>query len=390
MDENYLIEKFEDIFSSTPELISSAPGRINIIGEHTDYNQGYVLPAAIHMGIRFLAGRRKDDHVRIWSETFKEESSFFIGNIPVPVEHHWDNYIKGIFWVLAKNGFSTGGINGMVWGDIPIGSGLSSSAALEVSVINGLDRLFGLGIEPMERAKLALSAENDYVGIKCGFMDQFISVFGQKDAAIFLDCLSYDFEPIPLRLHKNNLEFLVYDSRVKRELSRSQYNRRRSEAADAELDLRRFGLPGYRGTTPDRLKKLENKMDSILYKRAWHIICENERVQKAKHALQNDDFFALGQLLFQSHSSLRENYEVSCPELDLLYEFGREFSGCLGARLTGAGFGGSGIALVDKKDGDSFTREILDLARKKGYRKPRVFPVRIDQGAKTSHLRKKS
>ena len=386
MDEERFIKKFEEVFRATPEIISSAPGRINIIGEHTDYNQGYVLPAAIHMSIQFLAGRRDDDRVHIWAENFSDESSFSSRNIPTLRKHHWDSYIKGIFWILEKNGFSPGGINGLVWGDIPIGSGLSSSAALEVSVINGLDMLFQLGIAPMEKAKLSQQAENDFVGMKCGLMDQFISVFGEDNTAIFLDCLSFDFENIPLNLNKYDLEFMVYDSRVKRELSRSEYNTRRSESADADLYLRSFGLPGYRGTTLDMLKMQKDQMDLVLYRRARHVISENERVQKAKQALQNDDFLTLGQLLFQSHVSLRDDYEVSCPELDLLYEFGLEFSGCLGSRLTGAGFGGSGIALVKKKDADVFIREILDLAQKKGYRIPRVFPVKIDKGASTSIL----
>ena len=208
MDEERFIKKFEEIFRATPEIISSAPGRINIIGEHTDYNQGYVLPAAIHMNIQFLAGRRDDDRVHIWAEDFGEESSFSARNIPALREHHWDSYIKGIFWVLEKNGFSPGGINSLIWGDIPIGSGLSSSAALEVSVINGLDMLFQLGIDPMEKAKLAQQAENDFVGMKCGLMDQFISVFGKEITAIYLDCLSFDYENLPIKLNKYDLDFI--------------------------------------------------------------------------------------------------------------------------------------------------------------------------------------
>jgi galactokinase len=386
MNEFHYIKKYEEIFRSTPELLSSAPGRINIIGEHTDYNRGYVLPAAIHKKIHLLARRRDDDRVLIWAEDFKKESSFSSRNLPTLGEYHWDNYIKGIYWVLEKNGFSPGGLNGLIWGDIPIGSGLSSSAALEVSLINGLDMLYQLGIAPMEKAKLAQQAEIDFVGMKCGLMDQFISVFGEANAAIFLDCLSYDFKKIPLKLYKDDLEFIVYDSRVKRELSRSEYNKRRLEAAEAELYLKSSGLTGYRGATLDKLKTLKNKMDNVLYRRAKHVISENERVQTAMQVLQNENFSALGQLLFQSHVSLRKDYEVSCPELDLLYEFGLEFSGCLGSRLTGAGFGGSGIALVKKNDADLFIREILDLAQKKGYRKPSVYPVKIDHGAVTTIL----
>jgi galactokinase len=382
MDEGQLKIKFEEIFRSSPEIISSAPGRINIVGEHTDYNQGYVLPAAIHLSLRCLVNRREDDRVQVWAENYGEKSSFSLKNINGSHKHSWDTYIKGVFWALVQNGFYPGGVNCLVWGDVPTGSGLSSSAALEVSIIHGLDQLFQLGIKPIEKAKLAQKAENDFVGMKCGLMDQFVSVFGEENTAIFLDCSTFEFEKIPLELQKENLEILVYDSRVERELSGSEYNTRRSEAAAAELYLRRSGLPGFRGVTLDELRVLEGKMDKILYKRARHVICENSRVQKARQTLLNGNFLALGELLFKSHESLRDNYEVSCPELDLLYEFGQEFSGCLGSRLTGAGFGGSGIALVKKEESDRFTREILDLAHEKGYRRPRLFPVRIDKGAR--------
>lgn len=386
MNESHSIKKFEEIFYSTPDILSTAPGRINIIGEHTDYNRGYVLPAAIDKSIHLLACRRDDACVSVRAEDFGQESFFSLKDISTKGEHHWDNYVKGIYWVLEKHGFSPGGLNGLIWGDIPIGSGLSSSAALEVSLINGLDGLYELGLTPMEKAKLAQQCENEFVGMKCGLMDQFISVYGEESTAIFLDCLSFGYVKIPLELHKEKLEILVFDSRVKRELSLSEYNKRRWESAEAEASIKSFGFPGYRGVTLEKLETIKERMDNVLYKRAKHVISENERVQMAMKALQNYDFYALGQLLFQSHESLRENYEVSCPELDLLYEFGWEFSGCLGSRLTGAGFGGSGIAIVKDKDVGLFTREILDLAQKKGYGKPSVFPVKIDKGATTHFL----
>lgn len=377
-----LIRRYKNIFQSHPTLISSAPGRINIIGEHTDYNGGFVLPAAIHLRIYFCAALRTDDQVCVWAEDFKEERSFSLRPLTASPEHHWENYIKGIFWILQKNGYSLGGINGYIRGNIPLGSGLSSSAALEVCVIEALDALFRLGIDPMEMAKLAQGAENEFVGMQCGLMDQFISVFGKKNRAVFLDCLSLNYEHIPLRLSTNNLSFLVYDSHIRRELSSSEYNKRRSEASAAEVILQSKGMSGYREATADAIHGLRKEMGPVLSKRARHVVSENARVRQACQALRNDDFLTLGKLLFQSHMSLRDDYEVSCPELDLLYDFGREFSGCLGCRLTGAGFGGSGIVLMEENKRERFTREILDFARKKGYRKPSVFPVRIDEGAK--------
>jgi galactokinase len=377
-----LIQRFEEVFRSPPELISSAPGRINIIGEHTDYNRGYVLPAAINLRIHFLAARRDDDTVRIRAEDFKEERSFSLRNNLACPEHHWENYVKGIFWALEERGDLPGGINGLIQGDIPLGAGLSSSAALEVSILNGINTLCELGIQPMEMAKLAQRAENEFVGMKCGLMDQFISVFGEKNTAIYLDCLSFHFENIPLRFPNDELIFLVYDSRVQRELSRSEYNKRRSEASGAENFLRSKGFPGLRDTTQDMIQDIRDEMDETLFKRARHVISENERVQKAVRALRKSDFLSLGKLLFESHMSLRDDYEVSCPEIDLLYDFAKSFSGCLGARLTGAGFGGSGIVLVKDAESDLFAREILDFAHEKGYRKPRIFPVQIDEGAR--------
>jgi galactokinase len=380
--EDILVQSFRKKFGSPPEVYSSAPGRINLIGEHTDYNLGYVLPSAIHLHIAFLASQRTDEIVRIWADNFKQEKSFSLQQIVEAKQGGWIDYVKGIFWVLSQKGASLRGINAYVWGNIPLESGLSSSAAFEVSIVKALDTLFKLGLSPLEMAKLAQAAENDYVGVKCGLMDQFISVFGKKDKAVFLDCETLAYEYIPLRLEGEGLRILVYDTRVPRDLASSAYNKRRAEATGALEKLRESGVQTYKDVTLSLLDEKKKDLGETFYKRARHVVTENGRVEKAVRALRGDDFHELGRLLFQSHESLRDDYQVSCPELDLLYECGKRSHSCLGARLTGAGFGGSGIALIRKKDLFSFKNLVSDKAQRRGFVTPACYEVEIGEGTR--------
>jgi galactokinase len=377
---------FFQIHQSQPQILSSAPGRINLIGEHTDYNNGYVLPAAIHLRNYFLASRRPDNLVRVWAENFKQEVTFSLGKITPSELTRWANYIKGIFWVLQQGGYNLGGVNALVWGEVPVESGLSSSAALEVSVIVGLTALFGIDLPPEQMAKLAQKAENDFVGVNCGLMDQFIAVFGRKNRALFLDCETLEFELFPLNLEKEGLGILVYDTKVRRKLASSEYNRRRQEASDALDILRRIkGVRSYKEATTSLLEEVKDAMADVLYRRAKHVISEDERVKQAVESLKSGQFSLLGKLLFQSHESLRDNYEVSCPELNLLYEVGKGYPGCLGARLVGAGFGGSGIALLKQARMGEFKKKMLVEAEKKGFPKPEFQVISVGEGASASH-----
>lgn len=380
------INLFSKIFHTHPQLLASAPGRINIIGEHTDYNGGYVLPAAIHLKTHFLAAPRQDKRVRIWADDFQQEESFDLETISPSREHRWANYVKSIFWVLDREGCRLGGADVLIWGKVPLESGLSSSAALEVSVIKGLDALFGLELPDVKLVKLAQKAENDFVGVRCGLMDQFISVFGKKDNALFLDCETLYFRLIPLRLEKAGLGIMVYDTRVRRSLASSGYNRRREEAALALNVLRGKGVDSFKEAALEQLENARREMGREAFKRARHVITENERVLKAAEALQKDDFSALGDLLFRSHESLRDDYEVSCPELDLLYDIGKGFAGCLGARLVGAGFGGSGIALIEKPAMPGFRRRITAEAAARGFPPPEFHEIDVGEGAQVSGL----
>jgi len=379
---------FLRIFHSPAELLSSAPGRINLIGEHTDYNNGYVLPAAIHLRTCFLAAARPDNEVRVWADDFREEETFDLEAIAPSEERRWANYVKGIFWVLKEEGYRLGGINAMIWGQVPLESGLSSSAALEVSVIKGVCALQDIDLPALKMAKLAQRAENDFVGVKCGLMDQFISVFGRKDSALFLDCETLDYAYYPLNLEKAGLGILVHDTKVRRKLASSEYNKRRQEAAQALEVLKIKGARSYKDATTELLESARDEMDAVPYKRARHVITENERVRRAVEALQKDDFAGLGALLLQSHESLRDDYEVSCPELDLLHDVGKEFPGCLGARLVGAGFGGSGIALLEKRAGGEFRKRLLAETEKRGFPRPEFHEIAIGQGAEVSKINK--
>jgi galactokinase len=373
---------FREIYHAFPEVFSSAPGRINIIGEHTDYNLGYVLPSAIHLRTFFLAAKRKDRKIRVWASNFDQQRDFSIDELSSRGKHGWIDYIKGIYWVLERQGASLGGIDALVHGNIPLGSGLSSSAAYEVSVINALDSLHGLRIAPLEMAKLAQQAENEFVGVRCGLMDQFVSVFGQKNRAVFLNCENLEFVHIPLRINEKKLSFLVYDTGIRRELSSSEYNRRRLESAQALKVLKKSGIMNFKDLSLNSLEKKGADLEEKLFKRARHVVTENQRVLQSVSALQNDDFKKLGDLLFRSHQSLRDDYEVSCPELDLLYKCGKSFPACLGARLTGAGFGGSGIALVKKEKIQAFEQMLFDQAKQRGYPQPTFHEIAIGEGKK--------
>ncbi len=387
----FLMEKslpfvFEKLYNSKPAVLSSAPGRINLIGEHTDYNQGYVLPAAIHLRNDFLLSRRKDKKVSLWTENLKKKDEFSLENFSFSKKSKWVNYARGVFWILKNEGYEVGGINGLIQGDVPLDAGLSSSAALEVSIVQGLNTLFRLGIESLEMVKIARRAENNFVGVKCGIMDQFISVYGQKSKAIFLNCETLGYELIPLRMKEAGLRIIVYESGVRRELATSEYNRRRVESSRALEFLTKHGIQDFKEASLSLLEEKKSGMEEVLFRRARHVISENERVRRSVEAIRSDNFRLLGELIFASHQSLKDDYEVSCPELDLLFEVAREFSGCFGARLTGAGFGGAGIALVKKERITEFRKKMLEEADKKGFVKPEFYAVDVGEGVKASFL----
>lgn len=236
--------------------------------------------------------------------------------------------------------------------------------------------------------EVARKAENDFVDVQCGIMDQFVSFFGEISKAVFLDCESLEYDLIPVHLERGDLRILVFESGVQRELASSEYNKRQLESFQALEVLKNYGVKSYKQATLSLVEERKNEMDEALFKRARHVVSENERVKQAVEAIRKDDFRLLGELIFRSHESLRDDYEVSCPELDLLYESGREFPGCFGARLTGAGFGGSGIALVKQERIAAFREKLLEEASKRRFPRPEFYEVKIGEGAKAYFLNK--
>jgi len=379
----YSQKRFKELYKSSPEVTSTAPGRINIIGEHTDYNLGFVLPAAIDRNIQFLVKRRKDNMISVWAENFQESEEFNIHDLTVSRTKKWVDYVKGIFWVLKEEGYSLGGVDAYIMGDIPLESGLSSSAALEVSVLNALNTLFHLSLSQEQIALLSQKAENDFVGVKCGLMDQFISVFGKENTALFLDCETLLFEHIPLPLIEHGFNIVVYDSQVQRKLTASDYNKRQLESNAAFEILKSSDVKSFKDVDNSLLEDKKDEMGDVLFRRARHVITENQRVKDAVSILKTGELSKLGELLFQSHQSLRDDYEVSCPELDLLYEVGKRFEGCLGARMTGAGFGGSGIAVIEKTQTEAFINEAKRESKNRlSTSMPIFYEVAVSEGAR--------
>jgi len=341
-----VIEVFKREFGTVDGLILvRTPGRVNLIGEHTDYNEGYVFPATINRAVYIGLRPRTDDACVFYSLNFKEKASWELAAIERSEGHHWSNYLKGVMKVLREAGIAFKGSEGVVYGDVPIASGLSSSAAIEVATAFGLDRAFGLELDPVRMSLLAQKAENGFVGVNCGIMDQFVCRLGRKGHALFLDCRSLAYENVPLRLAKHGL--LIVDTRVKRELAQSAYNERRAEC-DAAVRYFQGKVPevkALRDVDPDLFARYQDRLPETVRRRAAHVVAEDARVLEAVKALRADDLEKVGALFYESHRSLKEDYEVSSPELDFIVETARS-AGASGARLTGAGFGGCAVVLA--------------------------------------------
>lgn len=362
--ESRALAAFRERFGAEPDILASAPGRINLIGEHTDYSGGFVLPCAIDRRIA-VALRRGDGD--LYSADFQESRP------PDSKDGSWADYPRGVVWALSEAGYSLEPIQAVFAGDVPIGAGLSSSAAIEAATALGLDARFGLGIPRPTMARLCQRAENQFVGVNCGIMDQYASLLCQPDAALLIDCRSLRAELVPIDLERATLSLLVCDTRVKRSLGVTGYNERR---AACERAARILGVPLLRDATETDLQRL----GGIELKRARHVVTENARVLAAVAALRAGDFAAFGELMYQSHASLRDDFEVSVPELDTFVELARA-SGALGARLTGAGFGGCAIALI----GQERTTDLIETTRtrfqERGFTEPAFYVVQPAGGA---------
>jgi len=328
-----------------------APGRINIIGEHTDYNDGYVLPAAIDKYVSLSIERTEGDTIHL-NSVGKEALSF--SETRIERSGNWGDYVKGIFWVLKRErDMFFGGMKIQITSTVPEGAGLSSSAALEVATITALNSFCNLGLTESQRYLMAQKAENEFVGVNCGIMDQFASVMGKKNHAVFLDTATMEYEYLPLELGEYSM--VIFDSKVHHALSSGGYNARREEAANA---LKLLGKRSYRDVSMPDLFVNREKLGDLYYRRAMHVVSENMRVLEAKRILSNSNFENLGRLLIQSHESLAHDYEVSCEEVDFLVDVLRELNGVSGARIIGGGFGGSVLALCESSETDNVREEV--------------------------------
>lgn len=336
--------KFRALFNAEPLMVRS-PGRINLIGEHTDYNHGLVLPAAINKHIYLAIQKRNDEEIHLYAEHFNESYQTSLSSLK-PSGELWPDYLLGVVDQLVKAGHQLKGFNVAFDGDIPQGGGLSSSAALECATAYALNELFGLGYDRLAIAKLSQAAENEFVGVKCGLMDQFASVFGKKQQLIKLDCDNFDYEYIPFLAE--DITIVLFDTQVKHSLASSAYNERR-EQCEAGVEMIKKHLPevnSLRDATEEMLVQYVKPVDELVYRRCTYVVAEIKRLQDACKDLKRNDFSQFGKRMYETHAGLKDLYEVSCPELDVLVDFVKNQPEVLGARMMGGGFGGCTINLV--------------------------------------------
>jgi galactokinase len=363
--EKRAVQGYRERFGEEPEIVASAPGRVNLIGEHTDYNGGFVLPCAVNRRVAAAAGRGGGE---LYSADFDEARPLEAGR-----ESSWADYARGVAWALGESGCDIAGFRASFAGDVPRGAGLSSSAAIEAATALALDRLFGLGLDRKELAVLCQKAENDFVGVSSGIMDQYASLLCEEGAALLVDCRSLEARKVPLDLGAAGLTLLVCDTRIKRGLAKTGYNDRRE---DCERAARMLGVELLR----DAKERDLTRLSGTELRRARHVVSENCRVLQAVEALREGDFRRFGRLMYASHVSLRDDYEVSTRELDDFVDLARD-CGALGARLTGAGFGGCAIALVPAGDSRALARACSERFPERGFREPAFYEFTPATGA---------
>ena len=356
--ESKLRSDFRERYGTDARVIR-APGRVNLIGEHTDYNDGFVMPAAIEPGVWIAIAPRADRKLRAYSRNFSESAEVDLDESYPRPRGHWSDYVQGVAVMLQNNaGYQLRGANLLIFGDLPIGSGLSSSAAIEVATGLALLANSGLAINRVELAKLCRRSENEFVGAHVGIMDPFISCNGRAGHALMLDCRSLDHRLLPI---PNGVDLVICNTMVKHALATGEYNTRRAECEEGVRRLSQF-LPqvlALRDVSVEDLDRYGKDLPENIYKRCRHVVTENVRVRDAAAALEKADLAALGRLMAESHVSLKDDYEVSCLELDLMVDIAAQIDEVYGARMRGGGFGGSTVNLVDKKAVPDFQRRVV-------------------------------
>jgi galactokinase len=381
---NSIKDTFFQQFDGEPVMVKS-PGRVNLIGEHTDYNEGFVMPAAINKSIILAVAPNGTNECALFSVDKQEAYRGDISGAITKSGKGWPDYLLGVVDQLQKHGHTIGGFDCVFGGNVPIGAGLSSSAALEGGILFALAEIFGLDIPPMEMARIAQKAENEFVGVQCGIMDQFVSLNGKKDYALKLDCRSLEYEYYPF--DRKDVHIVLCDTGIRRELASSEYNVRRSQCEQGVKTLQEYNpkVNSLRDVELGLLMSHEQDMDSTVFKRCKYVVEENKRVLQACTDLENNDLRSLGQRMFQSHVGLRYEYEVSCKELDTLVDIAWNMEGVFGCRMMGGGFGGCTINLVKDEYLDNFISQIKSQYAEEIGDKIDIYKTKVSGG---THLLK--
>lgn len=371
---NDVANSFKKHFKAEPLLIFS-PGRINIIGEHTDYNEGFVFPAAVNKGIVAAIQKTDRDKSIAYAMDLDSEVKFDLNKLKPSKEGSWENYVFGVIAEIQNRNKVLGNFNIMFKGNIPGGAGMSSSAALENSITFGLNEIFELGLTKEEMILISQKAEHNYVGVKCGIMDQYASMFGVKNHALLLDCRTVKAKPY--KIDFKDYQLILINTNVKHSLSDSAYNDRRSVCENiAEL----LGIKALRDASEKDLEKIKDKVTLENYQKALYVIQENDRAIKASKAIEDNNLESLGKLIYASHDGLSNQYQVSCEELDFLVEQAKANNHVLGARMMGGGFGGCTINLIAKSEAREFTKFVSEIYKKTYNKECSIYFVELSDG----------
>lgn len=377
-----IAQEFARIYGRPPRWIVAAPGRVNVIGEHTDYNDGFVLPMAIERYAVMAADKSADGKNTIQIRDIAEGIEPAIIDLSAPVKPaapKWGNYPRGVVAGMLERGINPGGLDVLLHSTVPLGGGLSSSAALEVCTATLFEAATGKKFDPVEKALLCQKAENEFANVPCGIMDQFISVMGRQNSLLLLDCRSRETELVPMA--DASLQLLIANTNVRHELSGGEYAQRRAQCETATKNL---GVNSLRDATAEMLESAKEKMDEVVFRRARHVVGEIKRTVQAAEAVRASNWEMVGQLMYASHRSLRDDYEVSCKELDAVVEISESIGvkgGIYGCRMTGGGFGGCTVALVKTENVEAITKQIADDYKKRIKIEATIFVSRPAAGA---------
>ncbi len=375
---NRVSEQFKSEFSKEPILVRS-PGRVNLIGEHTDYNQGFVLPTAIDKAIIFAVCPNNLRLYRLYSMDMEEYVEEKQGNFKKS-RTQWPNYLIGVLDQINKMGYEVPGFDCVFGGNIPIGAGLSSSAALEAGLAFSLNHVFRFGIKKLDLVKLSQRAENEFVGVQCGIMDQFTNIFGAPEKVMKIDCRTLEHKYYPFAF--KGIHMVLYDTRVSHSLASSEYNARRKQCEQGVRFLKKHdsSIKSLRDVKPEWLESFKNQMDPLIYNRCHYVVHENKRLLSACEDLKNRDLESFGKKIYQTHQGLKNEYEVSCKELDFLVEKTMDHEGVLGSRMMGGGFGGCTLNLIKEDYLEEFNDKIKTAYEDEFHKKPWIYKIKTEKG----------